>query len=463
MFFARASWRRGLGFRLNAWYAGVFAAMLALAVLGSELLARHAIDEEQRATLSLELERHRVHIEGRGLGQLDRFVAQRRARASLRWFVRISDGEGRTLIYDTPEQLDFAPGAMTPSERPRTIVSRGPEHTGPWRLASARVLDSLWLQIGIDDGPRQQLLARITRSLWLLLAAGLTVGVAGGLGVTRRALTPIRRLTETCRQIVDSGDVSLRVPVREPSDELGQLSSSFNRVLDRNQRLVEGMRQALDNVAHDLRTPLSRLRSGAELALQRESSAPGLREALSDCIEESERAAQMLRTLMDISEAESGVMQLRREPVALGSVAEDAVDLYQHVAEQHGVRLTLVIERDVPVLGDRQRLLRALANLLDNALKYTDAPGQVEVTVSHDDARAWVAVQDSGVGIAADQLDKIWQRLYRADASRSRAGLGLGLSFVNAIVEAHRGRVRVASRPGQGSTFSIELPLASEP
>jgi signal transduction histidine kinase len=181
------------------------------------------------------------------------------------------------------------------------------------------------------------------------------------------------------------------------------------------------------------------------------------REALADCVEESDRVLVMLNTLMDISEAESGALPLRREPVRLAEVAARAVELYRDVAEAKGVVLVARTSSDPVVMADATRLQQVAANLIDNAVKYTPAGGRVDVEVGREDGRARLEVHDTGIGIRADELPRIWDRLFRGDTSRTERGLGLGLSLVKAIVEAHGGTVEVRSEPNRGSVFSVAL------
>jgi signal transduction histidine kinase len=183
------------------------------------------------------------------------------------------------------------------------------------------------------------------------------------------------------------------------------------------------------------------------------------RDALAECVEESDRVLVMLNTLMDISEAESGTMQLQRERVAIADVVARAVDLYRDVADAKGVTLTADAPADVVVTADRTRLEQVAANLLDNAVKYTPQGGRVDVQVGRQDGAAVLRVRDSGAGIPPDELPHVFDRLFRGDTSRAERGLGLGLSLVKAVVEAHGGTVSVASEPGRGSAFTVLLPL----
>jgi signal transduction histidine kinase len=249
--------------------------------------------------------------------------------------------------------------------------------------------------------------------------------------------------------------------IASADDAIKELTLLFNAMLDKIEGLVTAMRGALDNVAHDLKTPLTRMRGTAELALASAPDPERYREALADCVEEADRVLVMLNTLMDISEAESGAMPLQRQPLQLAEVVERAVELYREVAETKGVALKVAADPQALVSADRVRLEQVAANLLDNAIKYTPRGGQVCAEVAREGGCAVLRVRDTGPGIPDDEQPRIWERLFRGDASRTERGLGLGLSLVKAIVEAHSGTVSVKSEVGHGSTFTVALPAAS--
>jgi signal transduction histidine kinase len=377
-------------------------------------------------------------------------------------FVRIIWWRQQLVFVSMPERWrefdveQLASPALS-GEQAWSTVETGGQDGDVLEVLSVRLADGTVFQVGKSTERRADLLRRFRRVLLFNLASIVIVGLVGGAVLTGLALQPVRALADTVERIMRTGRTEARVPAQPPGDALGDLTTQVNAMLDRIDAVVAGMRGALDNVAHDLRTPMARLRSRAESAIA--SGDPTvLREALADCIEESDRIMAMLNTLMDISEAETGAMALRIEPTRLADLVSQTIELYEDVAEEAGVALRASVPSDIEIAVDRNRMRQALANLLDNAVKYTPRGGSVEITGAAASNGARIRVTDTGVGISPDELPRIWERLYRGDKSRSTRGLGLGLSLVKAIVGAHGGRVTVESVPEQGTSFDIHLP-----
>ena len=290
-----------------------------------------------------------------------------------------------------------------------------------------------------------------------VLGPGILVAFLGGLLIARQARKPLRALLATVRD-VEQGNMTARVPETCGVHELNELAGLMNRMLDRIERLVVGMKEALDNVAHDMRTPLARMRIQIESVVSSEQDGDAYREALFDCAEEVGRLDRMLSTLMDISEAETGTMELRHEAFSLVDGLQGVMEVQTFVAEEKGVSLVSDVDEAVTVWADRARLGQLLCNLVGNAIKYTEAGGTVRILARECLVGVAIRVVDTGCGIPEEDVPKIFDRLYRADKSRSEKGLGLGLSLVRAIATAHHGRVCVERTDTEGSAFLVELP-----
>jgi len=268
-------------------------------------------------------------------------------------------------------------------------------------------------------------------------------------------------ITGTIKKISDLNRSSKADLLAESGNgpELDSLYKQINRLLRQNRHLLSEMQDSLDYVAHDLRTPMTRLRSMAEYGLQAEDDTGRLREALSDCLEESERVLAMLKIMMSVVEAESGTLQLELQECDVGAMIIEVITLYEYVAEEKGVEVTLKPADPVLAVLDRTRISQVWANLLDNAIKYGREGGWVQISVTSDGSQGVVVFKDNGMGISENEQGRIWERLYRGDRSRSQKGLGLGLNYVKAVLEAHGGTVSVNSVLHRGSRFEVRLPL----
>jgi len=454
--------QRTVGWNVALWYAAVFGVSLGLCVVVSYLLLASSLRQRDREIVVATLRSYADAYARGGLRAVAAAVErEQRTGARERLFVRVVSFQGDAVFLTMPEAWDrFAVDGLDDRGDGRLFEAPSAERSPTTlEVASARMPDGAVLQVGKSTEIRDDLLARFRQVLLLVAGIILVTGVAGGVVIARSAMQPVRRLTDAVRTIIATGRTDVRVETEGRADPLDELGVLVNAMLGRITRLVESTQDSLDNVAHDLRTPLARLRARVEGALS--AADPAARaDALADCLEDCDRLSAMLDTLMDIAEAQSGVMRLRREPLDVCALLRDVDDLYADAAEEKGVALALTCPEPLVLQADAARLRRALANLVDNAVKYTDAGGRVDVRGRRDDDVIVVEVRDTGAGIEAGDLGHIWARLYRGDRSRSSQGLGLGLSLVRAFVEAHGGTVEVESTVGVGATFRLRLPIA---
>ena len=460
----RAPWARStLALRLTLGYAALFAlSAVALFALTYALLLG-VMRGQDRAYAGGQLRAYAEAYARGGVPAVER--AARTVREDDRGeelLVRVSDAGNRTALLFLPEDWRASDVARLGRERPRAdgrVVLQSAREGEEVEVVAYRFADGAAVQVGMSSDERNDVAESFPSTFLGITLPLLALAFFGGAFMAQRAVRPVRQLVGTLRSIIETGDVRERAPEPAVRGELAELFRLFNEMLGRIEGLVGRLRGTLDDVAHDLRTPMTRLRGTAELALHGADDDPtALREALADAVEASGSVLATLDTIMDVAEAESGALALTLEPVDLARLVRDVADLYGPVADEKGVALTVETEGDVRAVVDRRRLGRALANLVDNAVKYTPPGGRVVVRAGRAGGGPTVSVADTGPGVPEGDLPWIWDRHFRGDQSRSERGLGLGLSLARALVEAHGGRVGVESREGEGAVFTVYLP-----
>jgi heavy metal sensor kinase len=351
---------------------------------------------------------------------------------------------------------------MLEQGEPLFATVRSPDRSHEIRVVYALLGPGLVVHLGqaMDD------LARVIDAFWKVFAAVMAalfiLAVVIGWFMARRALAGVENVTRTAHRIAAAGRLAERVPVGRGGDEIDRLAATFNRMLDRIQSLVGDIKEMTDNIAHDLKSPLTRIRGQAELALASRGAADEFEALAASAVEECDRLLEMINSMLFISRSEAGVAQPELEALDLAAVVRDAGGLFQSLAEDKQITLTWEAPEQLEMRGDVRLIQRMLGNLLDNAIKYTPEGGRVNLTLrSNPDRSVSIAVQDSGPGISDKDLPHIFERFYRGDPSRSQAGFGLGLSFAKAVARAHGGEISVENRRPSGTTFRVEFPQAA--
>ena len=275
--------------------------------------------------------------------------------------------------------------------------------------------------------------------------------------LARRALIDTKEVTRTAEDI-SKGSYDRRVKVEGRFKEIEKLGATFNTMLDCIQTLLKSMKEINDNIAHDLRSPLARIRGIAEMTLLRDKSIEDYRDMAVSTIEECDTLIDMINTMLDITEAEAGVKEIKTEEIDLVSLISDACDLFRPIAEDKKIDLKAFLPEVLNWKSDRRKLQRIVTNMLENAIKYTPEKGAVTISASTVNGEVRIDVQDTGMGISEKDLPHIFERFYRCDRSRSYGGVGLGLSLVKAYTESLKGTIHVQSILNQGSIFSLRLP-----
>ena len=367
---------------------------------------------------------------------------------------RVVDGKGRIVL----EAGELPLPRLARADGIREIeVTAGTQRERVRVLAFSPAADmTVFVALGMQSASR---IIDAARATFVGTAEAIVLlGLILGLWLAKRFWGQIQAFNRHSQRIVKSGDLSSRMPV-SGDDEFSILAVNTNAMLERIEKLVQGIRQVSDNIAHDLRTPLTRLRAEVEVALQR-NDPEAHRLALERTLSELQNMQAIFNSLLAIGRAEAGSMPARRNPVDLSELLNELVELYAPSAEEHDLDLSSDIAEGLQIEGDRQLLAQAISNLLDNALKYVPARWRVELHAAHQGGKVEVRLEDSGPGIPAEMREKVFERFARLDPSRTMAGSGLGLSLVKAFVELHRGSIGISQSSLGGTAFTILLPLS---
>jgi len=452
--------RHTLAFRLTLWYAGIFSLSACIAFIFFYLFMTSMFRDQTDRDLYRQAGIFSTIMATDGVEAVKRFAAlESQASGEKKIFYRLFYPTG--ISFSSSNMSYWQDIGVTRVNIEQALRGNSQIYETlpiPHRAEQVRILYSnigagVILQLGQSlenvakfvEAFRQIVIA--TLMMLVLLSAGF------GWFMARRAVSGVQAVTRTARSI-SAGSLEERVPVNTRGDEIDQLATTFNAMLDRIQHLVEGIREISDNVAHDLKSPLTRIRGAAEIALTTGKNMLEFEQMAASNIEECDHLLDMINTMLMISQTEAGVGELIKADVSLSQIVKDACDLFQPMAADKGVDLVCGELEAATLKGDKSLLQRLVANLVDNAIKYTQPGGRVDVSVHVKDRHEIaLTVVDTGVGISKTELPHIFERFYRCDPSRSTTGAGLGLSLAKAIAQAHQGQINVQSEAGKGSTF----------
>jgi len=459
-----------IGVRLTVWYLAIFLAAQVAFGAGLWIMLRSHLYDLADDTLEGQLEDLKSFLAAQDKdtpdARLQELVKQTYALEHSGDFFELHAADG-SLIYRSPflqaHPVDFANVRHRHHGPFRNIrIEHGIYHFTQQPVeANGRTYTALF-GTPIDDVVDTLTLVRT----YLLMLAPMVfvLAAAGGYWLSRRALAPVDTLVKTAHEISGS-NLHSRLPQLRTGDELQRLSDTLNEMLARIEAAFQRVTEFTADASHELRTPISLMRTEAELALRRSRNETEYRESLNHILQEAERTTGLIEQLLAIARADSGREILHFEPVNLQQTLRGVAASWQQVASIRNLEFSSQIDDDSYVQGDATLLRRLVDILLDNAFKYTPSPGSIRLSLERSDGNAIIKVQDSGIGIAQEDQQKIFERFYRVDKARSRSegGAGLGLSIAQWIAAQHRGTISVESKVQGGSTFCVELPVIPAP
>lgn len=463
---------KSIQFILTFWYSLLLLVAFALFGWGVYIYLEHLLGAKLDQNLSEEVDWiaqivdiERTRLNGRtpldSLSEdIENRIADHFASTQRNYIVMLTSTQG-SILYESDDRGEAILSSIELQTTALVVKTVHIPSQGMLRVAGRRV-DPFVIQVGYTEESTQSVLTNLLTIFGVLVPVVLFVAFSGGWLMAGLILRPIKEISATANRIT-ARNLNERIPERKVDDELGTLITTMNGMIARLQSSFEEMRQFSMNVAHELKTPLTIMKGESELALSKPLSSEEMQELVTTYLEETVRMSRIIDDLLTLAKADAGQITVQREPVKLEAIIRDLYEDALVLAVPGGLSVELVKAEPCVVAGDPARLRQLFRIMLTNAVQYNDAGGKIRMGCERTDGKALVSIEDTGIGIPPESLDKIFQRFYRVDQARTRVkgGSGLGLSLAKWIVESHGGRISVSSTPGKGSIFTVELPLSS--
>jgi heavy metal sensor kinase len=454
-----------LAFRLTLWYAGIFTVSSCVAFLLFYALITSVIQDRTNQELLGQARKFGTILAASGMEEVAKTaILEAQAAGVRKVFFRLLYPNGVAFHSSNMsywQYISIDPKAIEALLAGANYVFETidtPDRKDEIRVLYVRLSPGVIAQIGQTMESYSRFFDAFKRIFAGTMAFLIVLAAGIGWFMARRAVSGVEAVTHAARQISD-GSLNERVPVKTRGDEIDQLAATFNQMVDRIQNLLKEMKEMTDNIAHDLKSPITRIRGIAEVTLTTGKSFEEFESMAESTIEECDRLLDMINTMLLISRTEAGVETQPHDRIDLSAVVRDVCELFEPSAEDSAIAFHCEIEEGVGFNGDMRMIQRMLSNLLDNAIKYSTPGGRVDVSLSRlGPDRTAISVIDRGAGISEEDLPHIFERFYRGDQSRTKPGIGLGLSLARAIARAHGGDISVGSAPRVGSTFTVTLP-----
>ena len=455
-----------LSFRLTFWYASTFLVCLVGALLALYVYLDTILNNRMDEDLKEDIAEFRELLDEGGLEKvIAEIIREINSSDETEVFLRVLDQKGK-VVFSTDvseyQNLDAKTVStfqnnMTPTT-PALKTVEFPHHDYPVRMVLGQIGPDMVLLIGETLEKKEEIMELLFKVFAGMVFLGIPLSCGVGWVIARKAVSGIEEVSRAAKDI-ERGNLDRQVTVRAGEEEIQTLMNTFNAMAARIRGLIREMREMTDNIAHDLRSPLARIRAMSEGALAETNSAMNDRGLATETMRECDRLMHLINTTLDMAEVDAGVINGSKRPVDLSQLMTDLCELFEAVAEEKHITFKVSIDPNCHVYGIKHHLQRMVANLLDNAMKYTQSGGQVSIELSRSPHNCRLTITDTGVGIPLSDQPRVFDRFFRCEHSRSQEGCGLGLSFARSVARAHGGDITLTSESSQGSSFSSTFPI----